>query len=161
MWTPRKAEAPGERQNSQELPPKVSNDGPAFCEISGPNIIPILIPASTTGEVITPQEKSKRRDTMIPRKFRFDLGGTEINFEAPSISIDASAGIEMELAESGGNPSKSDRPFDLSPCIFRAPSVASSESVSETFADLVDRWISEESSLETLPPNVATSIRFD
>lgn len=153
---------------------------------------------------------------MIPKTFRFDLGMSEINFDAPSISIaeettvmiaqqhaitdcnserlykvngniqkskgdeDAiqkilnansnctsnladcktTKGIEMKCAKNGV-PSSSVAPNGYGSTILCSQSSASSETVSQTFADLVDRWISEESSLETLPPNVATSVRFD
>lgn len=163
------------------------------------------------------QQKKKRQDTMIPKTFRFDLGSSEIRFDAPGISIDEEtvamfaqqrsyascctgmlcksdgksqgckrnedgvlkgpnlmcncnsigAGckvtnkIETKCADNSKNSSTSVAPVGVGPTALCSQSFASSEAVSETFADLVDRWISEESSLDTLPSNVATSVQFD
>lgn len=48
--------------------------------------------------------------------------------------------------------------LESSSTVFSTASVVSVNTVSDTFADLIDRWVSEESILEHLPPNVATSI---
>lgn len=48
--------------------------------------------------------------------------------------------------------------LESSSTVFSTASAVSIETVSDTFADLIDRWISEESILEHLPDNVATSL---